>query len=212
MTPPTLTASGPSTRFGHKVPESILFSSESPKTSALATLTGLYARRLFTVGLLERSGLRQKIVSLIERARSRERCIDELLQVCTSEGGPDGLGVAIDVLAETGGIVLNYARDYLFRDIKEWHPVAERAYEPNDDYWYILLRAVARTNAPEDEKLRFISLCEGAATVGILEGVVEALGDLGSAAALEGLRNFTESKYDPFIQQLAKERIAEIEG
>lgn len=187
----------------------------SQQGSILVTLTCYYARAMFKGPVARRKDLRVLLVELLRKARhaERDRCIDGLLQICTSEGGPDGLDVAIDVLAQTGSIVVDYARDYLIRDISDWNQCSERAYEPNDDFWYILLRAVARAHEDEQARYRVISLCFEAASRGIREGVIEALADLGTDQAKNRLQQYADDEaQDKFIREIAQEALEDLES
>lgn len=185
---------------------------ESQEGSIAATFTCHYARAMVSVPVAQRAQLRQRIVTILRRARDADRCIDELLRVCASEGGPDGLDAAIDVLAKVGPLVFDYAWAYLKQDVRNWEPSSDRAYQPNDDYWYILLRAVGRANVPEKERYRFIASCANAASRGIREGVVEGLRDLGTNAAKERIRRFAREDEDAFIRKLANEALDDLES
>jgi hypothetical protein len=156
---------------------------------------------------------RRLLLTALRKARTTERaaCIDQMLNVFVSEGGPDGLDDAIDVLAKSGPIVLEYAWDLLQRDLLLWHPAADRAYRPSDDYWFVLLRAVARSDAPDRDRLRLITCCAAAQSRGVREGVVEALRDLNTPAALERLRKFAQTDDDAFIRKIAREALEDVE-
>jgi hypothetical protein len=156
--------------------------------------------------------VRTQIIGLLGKARDPERCIDELLHICTAEGGPHGLDAAIDVLAKVGTMILEYAWDYLRRDIRNWTPNSERAYQPNDDYWYVLLRAVGRADVSEKERFRFIACCTHAESRGIREGVVEGLRDLGTTAAKERILRFAKGDQDDFIRKIAREALEDLES
>lgn len=185
---------------------------ESQKGSVAVTLTCHFARAMVSRPVAQRAFFRQQIVSLLGKARDPERCIDELLRVCTTEGGPDGLDAAIDVLEKVGPLVPEYAWNYLQRDIRRWTPSSERAYQPNDDYWYILLRAVGRVAVSEKERFRFITCCAHAESRGIREGVVEGLRDLGTKAAKERIRRFADEDGDEFIRNIAREALEDLEN
>lgn len=187
-------------------------STEGQRGSIGATLTCHIVRRLLASPTARRGFYRAQIVGLLLKYREPERCIDELLQVCTAEGGADGLDLAIDVLAKTSELVLRYAWDYIRHDIQSWTPASDRAYQPNDDYWYVLLRAVARTDADPRKRLRFILCCAFAASRGIREGVMEALRDLGTPDARQWLQRFAEADPDDFIRQIAREALVDLES
>jgi hypothetical protein len=181
------------------------------RTSAGAALFRHMVRSLLSAPALKRASLRQSVIRRLLGAREPYSCIDELLDTCSSPPTVDRLDIAIDVLSGTGDLAIRYAWDYLIRDVQQWNPYSSRAYEPNDDHWYILLRAVSRCAVPEDARLRMICACKNAARRGIVEAVVEALGDLASEGSREILRTFVNSHTDPFIRNLAAEVLADVE-
>ena len=98
-----------------------------------------------------------------------------------------------------------YAKRFLIDDIKNWsHLYPGRAYEPDDDYWYILLRSAARCSASESAKLSLLSMCLGATSRGIKEAVLESLADVGTSQDA-AMINVLASDPDPFISDLAEE-------
>ncbi len=185
------------------MPSAVDFGFGSTRTSADQVVFRHLARSLLACP--GSRALRQRVTDRLQRAREPSSYIDELLDLCTTAGGTDRLDVAIDVLAATGDHVLRYAWDYLIRDLQRWNPYSDRAYEPNDDYWYILLKAVARCETPPEERVRFILACSGAATRGVLEGVVEALGDVRTNESRRKLGELSARHADPFIRKLASD-------
>lgn len=155
---------------------------------------------------------RATAVRIIGIAQDPERYIDEVLTICSAHRSVDRLNVAIDILSQTGEMIRAYAWAFLRRDIEEWHRLSQRAYEPNDDYWYILLRSVARAKADNDLKFLFVKMCSGAATRGIREAVVEALGDLGTDPAKSLLRQLATGDEDAFILKAARDALDDLEG
>ena len=156
---------------------------------------------------------KQRIVESLTDARNPapDRLIDDLLILCSTEGGPDGLDMAIDILAKTKQLVLDYAWDYLGRDRASWMPDSEDACQRSDDYWYVLLRAVGRADVDKKDRLRLITLCAGDESRGIREAVVEALLDLGTAEAKKALRKL-KTDSDPFLSNLAKHALTDLES
>lgn len=155
---------------------------------------------------------RATVVRIIGIAQDPDRYIDELLTICSAHHSVDRLNVAIDILSQTGEVIRAYAWAYLRRDIEEWHRLSERAYEPNDDYWYILLRSVARASADNDLKFLFIKMCSKAATRGMREAVIDALGDLGTDQAKALLNHLAAADDDAFIRAAARDAIYDLEG
>ncbi len=160
----------------------------------------------------QKAALRKKVAEYLAKAENSARCVDELLLICSTEGGPDGLDAAIDILAMTGELVLEYAWDYLKHDIVNWSPDANRAYKPNDDYWYVLLRAVGRTAAEEKDRYRFIACCGNASARGIRESVIEGLRDLGTSTARARLQTFANNDSNEHVRQAAKDALADLEA
>lgn len=187
----------------------------SPKGSIAETLTCHLTRAMLACRPAHRALFRNQILGLLEKADDpdgAERCIDKLLHICAAEGGSSGLDAAIDVLAKTGPLVLEYSWDYLKWDVRSWTPSTERAYRPNDDYWYILLRAVGRAAVSENERFRFLTCCAHAEPRGIREAVVEGLRDLGTKAARERISRFATEDPDEFIRTIAREPFEEEES
>jgi hypothetical protein len=180
-------------------------------SSARLALFRHTVRSLISSSANGRKSLREAVVRRLLSAREPYAGIGELLDLCSSSANPDRLDVAIDVLAATGDLVFRYAWEYVIRDVQQWGPRSSRAYQPNDDHWYVLLRAVARCTAPEDARLRLICLCRHAAYRGIAEAVVEALGDLPSDRSCQVLHEFADRHDDPFIRRLASDVLADVE-
>lgn len=152
-----------------------------------------------------RRSLREVCVSYLKFSPNADRLIDELILECTQLRSPDRLDIAIDILQELGDALYDYAFKFFRCDIMQWnHLLPGRTYEPNDDYWYILLRSVARSSIDDSKKLSFVWSCRETSHRGVLEGLVDALGDIGNAAALEKL-GILSRHGDSFIAQLAQE-------
>lgn len=183
----------------------------SSRASVGVVFLRFMVRNLMSCGTGERVVWRQRIADFLTKVGNPE-CIDELLSFCTTQGGPDGLDLAIDVLSKTKRVVVEYAWEYLCRDIAKWTPESDRAYNPNDDYWYILLRAVGRTNVDARARFDLIKCCASAESRGIREGVVEGLGDLGTPKAKELLKTFAEHDSDEYIRKIAGETLADLES
>ncbi len=158
-----------------------------------------------------RCDLRGVVVSYLNFSPHSSLLMNELINTCIARRSPDRLDTAVDVLSQLGQRFLDYATNFLLRDIERWHHVySTRAYEPNDDYWYILLRSVAQSEVDPSARLRFVRQCRGATSRGVIEGVVEALGDIESEGAKKMLATFCEHE-DPFIASLAAEVLADQE-
>lgn len=177
------------------------------RTSHGLTIFRQLLRRLVQSPGSDRAQLRDEVHRRLMSAPEPRAYISELLNICTAQPGRDGLDTAIDVLSQTENLLLEeYAWDYLVGDMQQSnHPEPDRPYQPNDDYWYVLLRSIARCDAPEDARFRFIAACGSTPSRGLMEGVVEALGDLENAAARSLLQEISSQHDDPFIRDLARE-------
>jgi len=152
-----------------------------------------------------RRSLREVCVSYLKFSPQADRLINELILECTKLKSPDRLDLAIDILQELGDALYDYAFKFFQCDVTQWNYLLPgRTYEPDDDYWYILLRSVARSSIDDSKKLSFVWSCRETSHRGVLEGLVEALGDIGSAAAMEKLGILSRHE-DNFIAQLAHE-------
>ncbi len=162
--------------------------------------------RLFNAAGKQRSDYRKVIVEYLKFSTISDELISTLINSSIRRTRPDRLDVPIDILQQLGNRVYDYAYQFLIDDIKSWsHLNNGRAYEPNDDYWFILLRSVARSDADVHKRFRYANMCAGATSRGVLEGVVEALGDIGSADAYRLLEVQFINHDDPFIAELARE-------
>lgn len=187
-----------------------------PPDSMRGSINVVLLRRLIRLLLdchgSKKAPVRELIVAYLSRVRDAEECIDELLHLCATQGGPDGLDTAIDILAKTQGLLLEYAWAYLQRDLQNWRADSGRAYKPSDDYWYILLRAVGRTQAAPKERYRFITCCGNATSRAMREAVVLALRDLGTPAAKDRIRKFAAEDADQYVRQVAQEAVEDLES
>lgn len=169
-------------------------------------------RKLLSCPVADKECWRNRVTNYLLKSQKPDMCIDEVLSFCTTQGGPDGLDVAIDILTGTGDLIVKYAWNFLVTDIINWEPCTERAYKPNDDYWYVLLRAVSRTKTPEEDRFLFIKCCSRAESRGILESVIEGLRDLRTEDAKTMLREFVKEGKDHYIRQLAQDALDDLES
>lgn len=171
-----------------------------------------WVRTLLEFKAVDRSEASASIRRIITIAQEPDRYIDELLILCAGHTNVDRAGIAIDILSQTGETIFDYAWNFLCRDVKEWTRWSDQAYEPNPDYWYILLRSVARSATPDAKKLRFIGSCANAATRAMREAVIEALADMGTAQAKEIIAKFAATDSDEFIKRIAQEALDDLES
>lgn len=156
----------------------------------------------------ERSKLRNVVIDYLRFSPNADELINSLISTCVESKITGRLDVAIDILSQLGVQILRYAWQFLVNDIKNWNGLyPNRAYEPNDDYWYILLRSVAQSDASAEERVRFVRMCGKAQSRQVLEAVVESLGDIGTPDAFAEIEKFAISA-DPFIAELASELLS----
>lgn len=152
-----------------------------------------------------RRELRSELLEYLKLSPQSESRITELIVLAVDHYSPDRLDLAIDILSQLGDRLFEYAHTFLIRDVDRWnHVYASRAYEPDDDYWYVLLRSVGQADIAEETKLMFITSCLIESNRGIAEAVVEALGDIDSVAARDALHRLTNEQ-DRFIAELAQD-------
>jgi len=181
-----------------------LSSTDSSLMGERTRFQSILARHLGACGD-ERKKFRAVLVEYLQYSPQSRTLINDLIMDCVSLKKPDRSDVAIDVLSQLDRAIYDYAYDFFVQDVSNWsHMSMGRAYEPNDDYWYILLRSVAQSGVPDEIKLELVRGCRTAASRGVLEGVVEALGDIDSHASRACLLEFTTYS-DPFIADLAKD-------
>ncbi|MEZ6081215.1 MAG: hypothetical protein R3C56_37770 [Pirellulaceae bacterium] len=117
----------------------------------------------------------------------------------------ESLDIAIDVLSQLGETYQNFAFMYLQTDIAQWSKLyPERKFEPNQDYWYVLLRAVGKCGGDASRSVSILSVCQDRALRVVAEAVVEGLGDIGNTEAMALLRNIKSTHSDEFIRNLAE--------
>lgn len=168
-------------------------------------------RKLIASSRSERRQAVSSVVSGLNSAARPEFCIAEFLSIITAASTPDRLDMGVDVLSQLGPLIISFSRNYLMNDIQQWGLFSDRAYEPNDDYWYILLRSVARCDSDEKSRLLVIAMCQGAHSRGVMEGVIEALGDLATAGAAALLRDIRENNADALVREMAEEALEDFE-
>ncbi|TWT56589.1 hypothetical protein [Allorhodopirellula solitaria] len=156
-----------------------------------------------------RRELRNELLEYLKFSPQSESLITELIALAVDHHSPDRLYLAIDILPQLGDRLFEYAHTFLIRDVDRWNQVySSRAYEPDDDYWFVLLRSVGQADIAEATKLMFITSCLIESNRGIAEAVVEALGDIDSGAAYDALRRLT-TEQDRFIAELTQNALDE---
>ena len=181
------------------------------RTSAAAAIFRHLVRSLLSAPSSKKPVLQKMATDRLLDSTEQYAYVDELLDLCAAATENDRLDVGIDVMSATGELVLSYGWACLIRDLQKWSPYSRRAYEPNDDCWYVILRSVARCNAPEEARLRFISACSSASQRGVMEGIVEALGDLAGVGARIVLNRIASHHDDLFVRERAAEVLGDLE-
>jgi hypothetical protein len=186
-------------------------STPTPQQSSgeISRFASILKRHLKSNGPI-RNEQREVLVSYIKFSPNWYLLINELILNCVASDTADRLDTAIDILFQLDGQVQVYTRDYLEKDINQWNKLyPSRKFMPNDDYWYVLLRSLGRC-VNKNESLQILSVCQDENSRGVAEGLVEALGDLGTEEAANLLRNISQTSEDSFIKELAAEILEEV--
>ncbi len=153
----------------------------------------------------ERADLRRSLQEYIRFSPQSDALIADLIVMSVDHPSPGRLELGMDVLSATGEQTLAYAEKTLRHDFNEWFEgKSSKALQPDDDTWFILLRAVAQSEGDSGRRLSFVMDCSHTTRRGIAEAVVEALGDIDSAESRRELRAFIEDDDDKVIAELAK--------
>lgn len=139
-------------------PRRIMFQDEA-KTGLAIPSTG---RTRFKHSILEavRSphSSRKSHIELIARklkySRDNFEYVIQMLEICASEGGPDGLDVASDVISQLGEIGLNCARQYYRCTIRLVRTPKFDMH--NSNIWFSLLKGVASSCAASEQIIEFL--------------------------------------------------------
>ena len=161
--------------------------------------------RLLTAKGDDRKKLRKTLFEYLRFSPRSDDLINTLITDCVESKAQSRLDCAIDVLNQLGPRILRYAQEFLFNDIKCWDKrYPNRAYEPNDEYWYVLLRSVGQSHSVPFDKVQVIRMCRTAESRHIVEAVLESLGDIGTTDAIIEIKKLIKHE-DPFISSLAAE-------
>jgi hypothetical protein len=123
--------------------------------------------------------------------------VDIAVGTFVSSREPDRLDDAVDFLSALGSRFITFAMDRL---------ISSPPNGANDDYWYVIVRALGR--------MGLLSMIKGFASSPhrtVREAVVEALADVGDKTSLMLLREFATSDESSFIRNLAQESLSEID-
>jgi len=168
---------------------------ESRATQAPDTLRFEYEVSNFqrTVGR-QREVVRSAIVKKIVASDAPDEYIQTVIDTLLSSGRPGRLDDAIDILAETGRVLPQFILETLAQ---------QQGTEADEDYWYVLIRAVGKSKLPSARML--IQLLWSRSP----EAAVEALRDMGDDDSIKRLRAIATSEPSEFIRQMAAEFIEE---
>jgi hypothetical protein len=168
--------------------------------------------RLLASSHRDRPALRAEVVERLRLGPDPGGCLEALLCGCTQRGGPDGLDIAIDVLAQCGDLAADRAGKLWYEDAGRWagsspHPRHHR----EDDVWYILLRAVGRSEIDRWRKLTVLACCAFDGPVGVREAAVRGLGDADGPHAARLLRRVADADPSRAVREAADEVLADLE-
>jgi len=178
--------------------------------NSVLRLRGL-VERLFECPAKHLAGLRKDVAHRILRETDRSPSIEELLSFCIQRRSEGGLNLATDILSLVPDLAVDYARVFLLKDVQRWSREQTLAWHPNDDVWFILLRAAPYANMDKDSLLELMTLCLGAGNRHIRAAAVEGLLRLHTPQARDVLQRLTNEDPDPLIQSTAKEALEEME-
>ena len=133
-------------------------------------------RNLIRAPHRDRDRARAAVVAQLNASRDPGPALTELLFECADRGGPDGLDLATDIIAQVGPAATVYARLLLSVDGPRWQP-ADLRRRVSDNVWYALLRGVCRSSADPVSKLAVIVPAMFKGTVSIREAAAHAAGD-----------------------------------
>ncbi len=124
--------------------------------------------------------------------------INELIEQCAVKGGSEGLDIGIDVLSQFGELTLLYAREFWKQDWERWsNSKGAPRHHFNDDAWYILLRAAARSSLEPWQKMQMLLYCSLDGTESIREAGIHAIGDMGGPLGSRLLRRIEKGERSP---------------
>ncbi len=150
------------------------------------------------------------IEDYLKRSPNSDELINALIEFSARCPDPDSFNNAIDILSQLGSEIVAYGNRFLTNDVMNSSSTTRsEPYRPSDEYWYILLRSVARSEASDEERFSLVCFCDTDTKSRLmLEAVVESLGEIGTDRALQELTNYSRHD-DPFIASLAAEILAE---
>jgi HEAT repeat protein len=119
--------------------------------------------------------------------------------------------MGIDLLSHLGRQVLEEAQYFLKTDKERWRR-RYATHHVNDDVWYILLRALARSNVAASDKLPVLAECALRGSQSIREAATHALGDVGGEEGRQLLQELAANDSDTLVRQSAQEELDDLES
>jgi hypothetical protein len=160
---------------------------------------------------LKRDETKKVILEYLWLSPNSDSLVSEFIMACLRLNSPNRFETAIDILSKMKSRIVDFAIRYLGQDISQWSKLKpKKKYQPNDDFWYILIRSVGRSGVKQDAVLRLISSCQDDMNVGRGEAVVEALGDLGTRQAIKLLRNIASYDANEFVRKMASDVLEDV--
>jgi len=190
---------------------------ETPLTSQTGTpgltLFKRAVQNLIDSSHQERAARRKNVINRLRSSRDPVGYINELIDHCVVKGGSEGLDIGIDVLAEFGDLVIQYAHEFRKKDANRWSAEKDmHRHHFNDDVWYILLRSAARSDLDLWQKIPIALYCAKEGPMRVREAAVHAFGDVGGAAAASLLGRLRDADRSPIVREAAAEVLNDMEG
>ncbi|WP_165253524.1 HEAT repeat domain-containing protein [Paludisphaera soli] len=189
--------------------------------SAASTRTGILDSTFFKQAVEDmiRSPIRDRATHLDRVSKELAdsdaplEAIETLIQECVQRGGTDGLDIAVDILCSFGDLAIKYAVRILPGDISRWDAAREfPRFDRKDEVWYILLRAVGRSNLSVNRKFPMLSDCVAKGNESIRLASIQAIGDMGGPTAVRLLKHVIENEVDADIREAASEVLDDLEA
>lgn len=152
----------------------------------------------------QRRTLAGNLVDSIRQSEIPGVYLAEVLNHCGSSRHPDALDLGVDVLSAFGDHLVSLWRREMADARERWRAPGPNSLQ-NDDRVYMLLRALARSTAPENDQLAAIEDCLRAAPRDVREAAAHALGDWGGSTAEARLRQLAEHDPDRAVRETAQE-------
>lgn len=169
---------------------------ENPRTNSPASIQFEHdVRSMLRASATDKAKLRSLVIERIRQSDSPSALIRLLLRVAISSRRAGRLDDAIDVLSQVDQSLTRFAADDFLR---ENHPGAE------DDYWYVVLRALGKSRLSKAHELVeiFWRFCP--------EAAAEALGEINSESSMEKLKLLVADEgVNGDVRALAREIIEE---